>query len=372
MRWLPPALLAALMAGCGNPGPEQAFDTYLSRLERPLGTAAPPWEREPVPRPPRAAKLHIPLAPGRLAALDFLALRGCELQVTVGKRNSSLGRLAPPSQELLLELEFLRLAPACIKYLKEEDQETLASALSAALDSKRRELPSRIYNATLATDEFRSLWQAPQALGDYPESTSSAPLSALDGINALASRWLSGDYSANNRDFEMLLSDVARGDAGSLLAALNLQKAALEGANAMLREHRDGGGFCQGKLLSPDLDIFKNVVEKFFIRGIQPWSAALSQRLHGLLPPVRQLETQLSAVLPPAYREWRRQRENVLDTVSDAPRQHVQQVQQTLESCRTQSPETPLKTAASQRRQAANEWAASTSAGTSASGACCG
>lgn len=343
MRWLPPALLVALMAGCGDPGPEQAFDTYLSRLERPLETAAPAWEREPVPHPPRAARLRIPLAPGRLAALDFLALRGCELQVTVGKRNSSLGRLAPPSQELLLELEFLRLAPACIEYLRDEERETLASELSAALDSKRRELPSRIYNATLATDEFRSLWQAPQTLGDYPESTSSAPLSALDAINALASRWLAGDYSADNREFEMLLSDIARGDAGALLAALNLQKAALEGADSMLRAHRNGGGFCKGTLLSPDLDIFKNVVEKFFIRGIQPWSAALSQRLHGLLPPVRKLETRLSAVLPPAYVEWQLQRDTSLDTANQAPRQHVRQVQQTLEDCQQPVPETPLR-----------------------------
>lgn len=349
MSWLPPALLLALMAGCGNPGPEQAFDTYLSRLERPLETAPPAWERQPAPHPPRPARLRIPLAPGRLAALDFLALRGCELQVTVGKRNSSLGRLAPPSQELLLELEFLRLAPACIEYLKDEDREALAAELSAALDSKRRQLPGRIYNATLATDEFRRLWQAPQVLGDYPEATSSAPLSALDAINALTSRWLAGDYSANNRDFEMLLSEIAKGDAGSLLAALNLQKAALEGANVMLRAHRDGGGFCQGSLRSPDLDIFKNVVEKFFIKGIQPWSAALSQRLHGLVPSVRQLEAQLSAVLPPAYREWQLQRDSSLDTANQAPRQHVRQVQQTLEDCQQPSPEKPLKTAASQR-----------------------
>ncbi len=350
MRWLPPALLLALMAGCGNPGPQQAFDTYLSRLERPLDTASAAWEVEPLPHSPRPARLRIPLAPGRLAALDFLALRGCKLQVTVGKRNSSLGRLAPPSQSLLLELEFLRLAPACIEYLKDQDRDALASELSAAVDSKRLELPSRIYNATLATDEFRRLWQAPQTLGDYPESTSSAPLSALGAINALASRWLAGDYSANNRDFEMLLSDVATGDAGSLLAALNLQKAALEGANAMLRAHREGGGFCKGGLISPDLDIFKNVVEKFFIRGIQPWSAALSQRLHGLLPPIRQLETQLSEVLPPTYRKWQLQRDSSLETGNRAPRQHVRQVQKSLEDCQQPSPDTPLKTVASQQQ----------------------
>ena len=342
MRWLQLALLLALISGCGDPGPESAFDTYLARLERPLATAAPTWDIAAAPRPPRAARLRLALAPGRLGALDFLALRGCELQVTVGKRNSSLGRLAPPSQELLLELEFLRLAPACIEHLQGEGRDALADSLITAVDSKRRELPGRIYNATLATDEFRSLWQFPQALGDYPTSTSSAPVSALAAINAHAARWLAGDYAASNRDFEMLLSEVAKGDAGSLMAALRLQEAGLEGANAMLLAHRNGGGFCKGTLVSPELDIFKNVVEKFFIRGIQPWSAALGQRLHSLLPPVRQLETQLSAVLPQAYREWQSLREDILDTAGNAPRHHVEQVQQTLEGCQQESQQAPL------------------------------
>lgn len=345
MRAIPrAAALVLLLSGCADPGPEGAFDTYLARLERPLETSAPERKDAAIPRPPRPARLRLALPPGRLGALDFLALRGCELQVTIGKRNSSLGRLAPPSQELLLELEFLRLAPACIRHLESEGDDTLADTLRAALDSKRRQLPGRIYNATLAADEFRALWKAPPSLGNYPESTSSAPVSALDAINAHAARWLAGDYAADNRAFEMLLSEVARGDAGALVTAMALQQAGLRAANDMLRSRRSRGPLCEGPLVPAEVDVLKNVVEKFFIRGIQPWSASLGRREHALLPPIRQLETRLSAVLPATYREWRSRRDAMLETATRAPRSHVEQVQSLLSDCSPSAPDSPLAT----------------------------
>lgn len=338
------AALIVLVYGCADPGPEAVFDTYLKRLERPLGTSAPAWGPESTLRPPRPAQLQIPIARERLGALDFLALRGCELQVTVGKRNSSLGRLAPPSQALLLELEFLRLAPACIQHLENEGSEALAAALAAVLDNKRQDLPERIYNATLATEEFRALWKPPYDLKDYPANTSSAPVSALEAVNGHIERWLAGDYRVDNRDFEILLSEVAKGDAGALLAALNLQQAGLKAANAMLRSVDERGGLCDGPLVPAEVDIFKNVVEKFFIRGVQPRAASLGSRGHDLLPPVRSLEAQLETVLPAAYRKWRARRDAALAASSSAPKQHVEQVQGLLETCRQKPQPTPLQT----------------------------
>ena len=342
MASLRAAALALLLAGCADPGPGGAFDTYLQRLARPLETAAAERRTPTLAPPPRPAKLRLPLAPGRLDALDFLELRGCQLQVTVGKRNSSLGRLAAPSQELLLELEFLRLAPACIRHLEDNAQSALADTLRAALASKREELPARIYNATLASEEFRDLWQAPQTLNDYPESTSSAPIAALATVNGLASQWLAGDYAADNRKFELLLSEVTRGDAGALLAALKMQQAALQAANSMLQSRLQRGPLCRGPLVPDQVDILKNVVEKFFIRGIQPWSATLRRREHALLPQIRQLEQQLAAVLPPRYRQWKTRREALLTSASDAPRRHVEQIQSLLADCRQATSTSPL------------------------------
>jgi len=252
--------------------------------------------------------------------------------VTVGKRNSSLGRLAAPSQRLLLELEFLRLAPACSERLRGEGREELAATLDRAAAGKREKLPARIYNATLGSREFRAFWQAPASLGAYPAETSSEPVSALAAIDALAARWLDGDYRADNQAFELLLSTVARGDGGALLAALALQREALARADAVLARRAAEGPLCRGGLVPGEVDVLRTVVRKFFVGGVQPWSAAVDRRRQRLMPPLQALEDRLAPVLPPAYRQWRRRRGEAL-AAARAPRQHVEAVLNLIADC---------------------------------------
>jgi hypothetical protein len=332
---------ALALSGCTDPGPRAALDTYLSRLARPLDAAVPEWQVATTPPPPRSADLRVPVAAGRLDALDFLALRGCHLQATVGKRNSSLGRLAPPSQTLLLELEFLHFAPACVETLRSDGREDLAVTLEQAAARKREELPLRIYNATLASEEFRAFWQGGAGpLAHYPENTSSAPALALDALVAASERWLAGDYRADNRQVEILLSEIARGDGGRLRRALAMQSAALDAANGLLASRTP---LCRGPLQPREADIVRNVVARFFVEGVQPWSAALGRRRHDLLPPLTRLESLLAQVLPESYRQWQTQRDRAIVRAADAPRQHVQQVQATLEGCaRDRNARSPL------------------------------
>jgi hypothetical protein len=282
---------------------------------------------------PRSARLQLTVPADSLAALDFLALRGCALQTTVAKRNTSLGRLAAPSQRLLLELEFLRQAPPCIDYLRARDDNTLADALAALMLNKVEQLPARIYNATLASEEFRALWQIPAVLGDYPTQTSSAPITALESISAQARRWLSGDYRADETAFELQLSEVARADAGSLLLALARQRAGLAAAGRMFAARAARGPLCRPDFVNREAQTLRNVIGRFFINGVQPWSAALERRRHGLLPPLLALEQTLAPVLPPDYLAWRDWRERQLRQGSRAPAEHVAQIQTLLDSC---------------------------------------
>jgi DNA-binding transcriptional LysR family regulator len=60
------------------------------------------------------------------------------------------------------------------------------------------------------------LWHTPAyKSGDATNSNQSIP--ALQAINGHARRWLAGDYRADNRAFEILLSEVAAGDGVALL-----------------------------------------------------------------------------------------------------------------------------------------------------------
>jgi hypothetical protein len=324
-------LLAAVLGGCGR-GPGGELERYVNRLEGALDSAAPAASDTGSLLPPRVGAVQLTVPRDSIDALDFLALRGCALQVTVGKRNSSLGRLAAPSQRLLLELEFLRLAPACSAQLRDEGRDELAATLDRAAAVKREQLPARIFNATLGSEEFRAFWRAPAVLGSYPAQTSSEPVSALAAIDALAARWLAGDYRADNEAFELLLSTVARGDGGALLAALALQQEALVRADAVLARRAAEGPLCPGGLVPGEVDVLRTVVRKFFVGGVQPWSAAVDRRRQQLLPPLKALEDRLAAVLPPAYVQWREQRDRALAAAA-APRQHVEAILDLLASC---------------------------------------
>lgn len=324
----------AVLCACAPGGPDEPFALYLDRLGRTLQSrAGEPMLPTPVLQPPRTGALRIEIPGGSLDALDFLDLRGCALQVTVGKRNSSLGRLASDSQHLLLELEYLRLAPACVEQQREQGNAQLAQQLHTAWIRKREQLPALIFNATLANREYRQFWRPSPLARSYPDHTSSASVTALEHVTGLARRWLAGNYQADNLEFEVLLSEIAAGDGGTLWRALGHQSAWLAEADRLVERRREAGPLC-GPNRRPDAaDIVPNVVRRFFVEGIQQRSARLGQRYHALLPPVRALESLLEAALPENYRQWRRARNAALDAYVDAPARHVQHLQALMLSC---------------------------------------
>ena len=262
---LVPALLAALasgaLVGCTGDWPGHALQGLAEVISpAPSGVTA---AAGAALAPPQALRLE--LAGDGLGGLDFLALSGCELQATHGRRSSSLGSRARDSQKLLLDLEFLRLAPACIDLQRERGNRALADTLQQAWGLKRRQLPAAIYNATLGSDEYREFWERPaHALPAEPTGAAGGAIASLAAINNQVRHWLAGDFRADNREFEILLWEVAAGEGGAPLQAL----------------------------------------------ATGPADAVSDRCDHPLLVPILELEHQLAAVLPPAYREWRGRRQN--------------------------------------------------------------
>ncbi len=329
-------VLAVLaLTACTGGNPDSAFELYLQRLSGALSVEAPAIAAPSIAPLPAVRDLQLEIPGSAIDVLDFLALSGCELQVTVGKRNSSLGRLARDSQRLLLELEYLRLAPACIAYLREQGEPALAATLEKARIQKRDQLPALIFNATLGGEEYRQFWKAPAQAGSYPANTSSAVITGLQQVNDHARRWLSGDFSADNLAFELRLSEVLAGDGGALRQALANQAGALQAANHMLARRMERGPLCAPPLRPASADILDNVVRKFFVAGTQPRAAQLNRRYHELLPAVAGLEEVLFDALPPAYRAWQQQRDADLARWALAPRKHVLQLQAVQEPCVT-------------------------------------
>ena len=323
------------VAGCSPYSPETLLLDYQNRLARTLdakgsATSLPQssWTK------PRPEQLQIALADLSVDGLDFLSLSGCALQITVGKRNSSLGKLAPPSQRLLLELEFLRLAPDCIAQLQvESGNEALISALEEATALKRRQLPARIFNAVLAGPEWHAFWQVQSISEDYPSgNTSSDLLSTIEALHVSVQRWLNGNYEADGMLFEARLNQLRAGDGGTLITAAELtQRYFLDWRNLM-----HSSPYWQepcDRFYTDKQTILRTVASRYFAGGVQAWLAPIASRSNSIELAVGELETTLKDVMPEDYKVWLKQRDVLLGGFKTHPRQHVEDLQRLLQPC---------------------------------------
>ena len=329
--WL--CLLALI--GCSDPdnGPAH-LDKYLERLSTVTGvelTSSAPYESDRFDLPEEQAPA-LPAA-SQIDLIDFLSLSGCELQVNLGRRNTQLGRTASPSQRLLLDLEFMDLAPECITLLRERGDGELASTLAEVSDERLTLLSESIAQAVLMGPEWRLFWERPATLGNYPVDTNSAITGSLSRLSDLTRRWLGGNWQASNREFELLLSDLRAGDGGALLQAHSLVSRELERANTLLTRTQSTAPLCPYGNPTDRSKALEQVVARFFVGAVQPWLVQLRQRSELLIGPITALETPLSAALSPQYRAWVAERDHLLNHHTELIRAHIASIQATLAPC---------------------------------------
>ena len=323
-----------LLTSCGQSDSGLAhLNEYLSRLSTvtgmPLESQAPPRLTLTPPLPKKAA----PASTQQIDLIDFLSLTGCSLQVNLGRRNTQLGRTASPSQRLLLDLEFLDLAPACIDLLESRGDTALAATIKIASDDRKQALPSAVFDAVLLGAEWRAFWHSDPILGDYPRQTSSLVEHTVTSLSAMTARWLGGDWSADNRAFELLLSEVRTGDGGELLLATSQLVWALERANALLTTAQSQHPFCPFGQPTERSRALNQVVKQFFVAKVQPWVVGLRRRAELIHGPTQRLETVLAGSVTQSYQDWVVARDALLLELTHMTRQHVQAVQATLASC---------------------------------------
>ena len=327
--------LAIALAGCSPPetGPEY-IDDYLQRLARTLNTPVPVSGK--LWAPPRlqdAGVAKLPIPGSKLDVLDFLSLSGCALQVNLGRRNSSLGRTASPSQQLLLDLEFLALAPACIATLVDQGKTDIAAQLVDAQSTRTAFLRQRIFNALLAGPEYSRFWKLPPKLQAYPDQVGGRVIEALHWFNQAIRMWLEGRYEFQVDQLETQLYHLRSGDGGSLLLAAVVQARILEQATAAVDARGDSAPLCPQNLTTGTAKTLATVVVKYFAGQVQPWLARLHQRQRALMPPILGIEAQLEPALPEGYRRWLSMRDATLATLGSMPRQHVTALQRLGASC---------------------------------------
>ncbi len=273
------------------------------------------------------------MATGSLTLIDFLSLSGCELQANIAKRNTSMGRTESSSQRLILDLEFLRLASACVTLMEEREENSVADTLRENIELRRTNLPIRIFAATLGGPEWQKFWNQPMLLGSYPESASGDSAQALWELSERVERFLDHNWSAADEDLEPLLSSIRANSGGQLLAAAALQSDYLEHANDILRRAGKEGIYCKNEAITEAGTITKTVVAKYFAVDVQRWSAQVSQRHYEIQSALIALESHLTSTLPPRYLDWVTERDALLHRLYTATREHVAVIKETVNAC---------------------------------------
>ncbi|MEZ5573485.1 MAG: DUF3080 family protein [Halioglobus sp.] len=322
-------MLTLLLPGCQPGAPEDPLQAYVETLSATLSVAS---EATPAPStipPPTSGGLPSHPASIPLEGIGLLALTGCAVQATIGKYDSSLGRSAKASQRLILALEYLRLAPACIRQLQKYGNAALARRLQTGWHKQRAHLPELIFNATLGSEEYRAFWLASPAPGDFPRSGHEATANALRSIDRDVRRWLGGDYRAQNRSFELLLSEIAGGDGGALWQALSRHSQWLHDADTILEQYRHSQGRCM------DYQRFA-AITRLSIRfngEIQSRYTQSISRYREYLAAISALEHQLSDALTPHYLQWLAARNQHLNEIDNAADQHSAQLEHLRLAC---------------------------------------
>ena len=148
-------LLALMLPGCWLTGErETEAETYVNTLADALKR---PPERSDIPtveRLPRSRNRQLELPELDVGLGDFLSLYGCELQVVIGERTSTLGRVAHPGTRMEYHLRFLEAADAC---LPKVDSESRTETLRDAREARAESLPLALWNGIWASDEIASL-----------------------------------------------------------------------------------------------------------------------------------------------------------------------------------------------------------------------
>ncbi|MFC6673576.1 DUF3080 family protein [Marinobacterium aestuariivivens] len=283
-RHIAESLLTAallLLAGCDGSGPEEMLDDYASRvsntLDEPIETDFDVAGR--LPLFPARRERSLPLTDLRQGLVEVLALRHCDLLHLIAERNSSLGKVMAPSQQLVYEMRFLARLRDCRRDLDSApspDPDLLAQ-VNAIYSVKSRELPVAIWNAVYASSEMEvnfSRGDPPMPL--EPDGSALAALSSLEQLTDLAALAQLPDWPlpALLDVIEQPYQTLNRNRFGSQwLKSLLLLTETLERTARGLESRERRYPLCPQYRPTPDARILLNVFTQYYAGAVQPYLA---------------------------------------------------------------------------------------------------
>ena len=343
MKYLLLVLTAVILSGC-SAGEQAALDDYLERLGRALQAEL--QELSPEVRPPVLADI-----PGRrqlsvtepqlsINLLDFLSLSSCELGRVLGANNSSLGKLAAPSQRLHLQRDLMISAPECIDVLDDSDPE-LADKLRRLLQQKYDARMTYWWNAWFSSEEWQAFLSPSEGLIPVTESSAEDQATLLAATQALGylvqqgQQWQSGDWQYDSGVMEshqqQMLATAAIGR--WRLTNRALWEVSLK-AERLLEQRLGDRPLCPAGRRTPQAEILQNVFHKYYAGVLQPYLSKTDRFGAGMIDYLKSV----ALLAPPDVDDrWQQEMIGTLEAeragMLNAHRRHVTKWQDILAQC---------------------------------------
>lgn len=329
--WL--AVAALCLSAC-SPADDPVQD-YLERLSNVLKLELEPIEPPAMLTFPSARQLVLPKPEIKLSVRDFLSLRGCKLHQVLAEGNSQLGKVAGASQRFIRDLETLQAGPACLEFLRLNEQTALAQKLQEFLASKQDELLASAWSAMLGAPEHAAFWSNQPTPANYPTVILHPQEPALSALSAIAESIKAQDSQLSAQkvlELESHLASLRFGDGGILLKELSNLAFRLAQANALIKI-KLGAPLCFQGRPSPAARNLQNVVNSFFVPNVQAYAVLLKRRHQQLMTHIHAIESALSSASPKAYKDWQMQRDRVFTLSLEATLAHVTLLQKLYAQC---------------------------------------
>ncbi|KAA0014104.1 DUF3080 domain-containing protein [Billgrantia pellis] len=241
IRRLVLSLLLMLLMGCSDGGEgEASLVDYQRKLASALGRQAP--ERSPpgnIDAFPERNERLFEVPETRESILSVYALRECRITSLVAARNNQLGRVAPPSQRWIYELELWRRLHACgNSEVPASLSEPHRKRLERLLRSKTEQLPLVSWNSQFDSKEWiGSFSRASSPLAPGDTRALEAQLEAVTWLREATLNQFNPHWSPDSATLEAHLSTLRnRPFTAELLRALLLAEQRLSEANMLLND----------------------------------------------------------------------------------------------------------------------------------------
>jgi hypothetical protein len=272
-----------VLTGCSDPA-QSLMDDYTSRLSRTLALEL----QEPAPldlRPlPSITTTRADITERSITLVELVATRACGLDVLLGERNSSLGKVMPPSQRLKYELAFLKQVQPCLT--DPDIAPDLQQKLAVIASDKARQIDKHWQNFLQQDETLRQQLHPYRSLSE-PNSVAGVAetMQALHSLLALQKSIVQQNWQqASSINPEQALEALYKANTLSQLQqSLGFSQNWLQSLNQQL-EQIDLKAQCPVGKSSDKAEILNTILLQYFIGKVQVYLAQVDGTYQQLYP----------------------------------------------------------------------------------------